>query len=755
MTPPRVRRPWGILVALTAFVAAVLWSDRALMKFQGAPLVLQIGRVTAEAEAEQVWQWEQAEDAPRRAFPLADSLERSGQWEAADVHWRALLAENERVPEAWRRAAANAAQRGDWRTASARYRTALDLDSTHAASWINFGVAAVRSGKYATGRKAFQQARAIDPESGTAALNEAITAGRLDDWQSGKAILRGLTDRGSMARRAKVWAHLGQAHRALNAPDSARMAYEQAIALAPQLILPRLGLAQLTSDPKQRLVEVEKMARLEPDRALIQFVLGQTLMALGRLEEAAVALERAVDLAPYEHDITAELMSYYLEHDRTETARKFLASSPEKSALAAVHAFLEGKVLSTSGDWEAAVGAYDEALRLSDGEYPEAWLNRGVVLRRLGRNAEALGSYEAALRAQPHYPEAWYNAALLHLDEGRIGEAIAAYERCLALRPSWGKAWFNLGALHSAVGALAAAEAAWERAVAAEGGMRDAWFNLGIVRRKLGKFDAAIAAYDSLLRREPGDYRAWFNRAIAAQEQGDDALALGSYLAAIAANPGYAKAHQNLGVLYHDLGQPEAALNAHREAVALDPQDVGARFNFALQLERQGQRKDAVLAYEQCLNLDPNYTKALPKLEALYGALGDGRNRMRVVDLQRSDADVERMAADSLYALARALHRADLQGRAVVRYAAVVEREPDGVWPRYWQAKAYEELGARDAALAGYSDLLARRSDHKFALYRSAMLLAQAGKLAEARARWGQLAALYPTFAAEKSADAP
>ncbi len=54
----------------------------------------------------------------------------------------------------------------------------------------------------------------------------------------------------------------------------------------------------------------------------------------------------------------------------------------------------------------------------------EAWNNRGNALDDLGRNEEAIASYDQALKFKPDYHQAWYNKACYYALKGNIEQAL-------------------------------------------------------------------------------------------------------------------------------------------------------------------------------------------------------------------------------------------------------------------------------------------------------------------------------------------
>jgi tetratricopeptide (TPR) repeat protein len=180
----------------------------------------------------------------------------------------------------------------------------------------------------------------------------------------------------------------------------------------------------------ERAVEEFRAAiRIDPDYPAPHVLLGASLLALGRVKEATVPLERAVRLAP----------------DET-LARVQLARAYERS-----------------GDWSGAVDQYLALRRLAPDE-PEHLYRLGqaylrlseATLRRLhnlapdsarshqarahsfrlqGRPDLALEAFEQAARADPTLPEIHLAMAQIHVEQQRWDEARREIARERALVP--------------------------------------------------------------------------------------------------------------------------------------------------------------------------------------------------------------------------------------------------------------------------------------------------------------------------------
>ena len=77
-----------------------------------------------------------------------------------------------------------------------------------------------------------------------------------------------------------------------------------------------------------------------------------------------------------------------------------------------------------------------------------AWNDLGLALGRLGRNEEALNSFDRCIEIDPHIAHSWHNKGnLLIISLGREGEALRCYEEALKRDSQILQAWYNRGAI--------------------------------------------------------------------------------------------------------------------------------------------------------------------------------------------------------------------------------------------------------------------------------------------------------------------
>jgi tetratricopeptide (TPR) repeat protein len=131
---------------------------------------------------------------------------------------------------------------------------------------------------------------------------------------------------------------------------------------------------------------------------------GLSYMQINRFEEATETFERAARFA--EDDLDAQ----------EAWVNKGVA-----------HAELE--------EYDAAVGAYREALRLDDDSEhaASAHTNLAYALWESGRTEQALEHAERAVEIDPRFPQAWYNRGFFLAERGLNEDAVDAFDNAIRL----------------------------------------------------------------------------------------------------------------------------------------------------------------------------------------------------------------------------------------------------------------------------------------------------------------------------------
>ena len=132
---------------------------------------------------------------------------------------------------------------------------------------------------------------------------------------------------------------------------------------------------------------------------------GLSYMGINRFEEATETFERAARFA---------------EEDSLDAQEAWVNKG-------VAHAELE--------EYDEAIGAYQEALRIDDDSEhaASAETNLAYALWEFGHTEEALEHAERAVEIDPRFPQAWYNRGFFLSERGLFEDAVNAFDNAIRL----------------------------------------------------------------------------------------------------------------------------------------------------------------------------------------------------------------------------------------------------------------------------------------------------------------------------------
>lgn len=226
---------------------------------------------------------------------------------------------------------------------------------------------------------------------------------------------------------------------------------------------------------------------------------GNVLNALGRADEAATALRRAVALDAANPDTLYDLALTLLKLDAGPEALPLLEQGRRRfPRIAKIHAAC-GMVAYQLGKDAEAVRAYETAVKLEPGA-ADLYAALGDVRDSTGNLSAAEAAYRTSLRLDA-------TAAGVHVKLGRNlaklqrpAEAEAAFVQAVKLEPANADARFELGKLALVRGDHARAVDHLRQAVASAPGLKGAWYQLGIAYQRTGDEHQSRAAMEQFRR---------------------------------------------------------------------------------------------------------------------------------------------------------------------------------------------------------------------------------------------------------------
>lgn len=262
----------------------------------------------------------------------------------------------------------------------------------------------------------------------------------------------------------------------------------------------RLLLEERRAD--EALARCDALLAERSDAAHLHLFRGRALLALSRLDDAALAAREALRRGDVSGQADLLLSEVMLALGRSqealesaERARLRMADSPE--------IWTQYGLANLSVDnLERAHHAFVRALSM-DRDWTPAWINRALVERRMGQLSLATVSLEEATRLSPDSGLAWSNYALALRDENRFEEALKAIQRAGRLRPNHAATALNEASILFDGDRVEEAFAAYERALSIAPSLIDAEVGLALVRHRKGLHHRAVEDLQRIVELRP------------------------------------------------------------------------------------------------------------------------------------------------------------------------------------------------------------------------------------------------------------
>ena len=131
------------------------------------------------------------------------------------------------------------------------------------------------------------------------------------------------------------------------------------------------------------------------------------------------------------------------------------------------------------------------------------WFLQGYALGRQGKHAEAILSYEAALRISPEDQRSWLSLGRSQSELGQTERAIRTYRQALRYRPESGWAYLALGDIYRKQEQPDLAILSYRECVRYESDSAQGWYGLAVAYQLTGQNERRDAALQRLRKLAP------------------------------------------------------------------------------------------------------------------------------------------------------------------------------------------------------------------------------------------------------------
>jgi predicted O-linked N-acetylglucosamine transferase (SPINDLY family) len=277
--------------------------------------------------------------------------------------------------------------------------------------------------------------------------------------------------------------------------------------------------------------ELQLYIQDNPDSAQSWHLLSVFLQAEEKQEEAFIAIEKAIEIEPWNAIFLNSL----------------------------------GALYASSGNFKLAAENYRLALTYRP-ESPELYLNFGLALQELNATDEAINAFQKAIILCPELPEAHMSLGIVLAELKNHQEAVACFKKAVELAPQDGQAQFNLGMSLQQLERKEEAIAYYRLAIECQPDHAEAHSRLSGLLQEEQKYGEAIDhCHVALALRE--DAPAAFYLGSCWLAQGRAEYALETYEKALAFDPKMRQAFSNYLFASHCTKalSPQEIANKHRE----------------------------------------------------------------------------------------------------------------------------------------------------------------------------------------------
>ncbi len=511
-------------------------------------------------------------------------------------------------------------------------------------------------------------------------------------------------------------------------------------------------LALIKGDYPRAKAQAESLLKMYPKSPEAHFELARAQAAGGDDNAAIISLNQALVISPEFREAQLLLATVNLRLGNAGVVATSLKGFIQKYPTIFEGYSILGDALRVQRDFNAALALYNEIEKRFPGR-EQTSLYRGMILKELGKPAEARAAFEQALSRNPNSTAAIDQLVDLDIEAKNFTGAQRRLDAILIARPDVPELHVARARLYMVQGDTAKMEASLRDALKINPDLTQPYMLLARIYIESGQSAKALESLKAVVTRNARDSGAWFMLGSLYEEAKDYDQAKTAYQKSLEAAPQFVPALNNLAHLYSArLGEHDRALELARKAKEHAPTDPNVSDTLGWILYQKGEYSTALVqlrdsASKLRTNAEVNYhlgmahymlgdiTEAQTALEAAVAAEGSTTfavdARQRLANLK---ADVTQGGTAMVAQLEQQLKAGAVDPIISAKLAAHYERAGDLDRAIDLQEKVIQALPGSGPAYFRLARLLDLKGDKKKALE-----LARTGRRLSAESTEGAL----------------
>ncbi len=454
-------------------------------------------------------------------------------------------------------------------------------------------------------------------------------------------------------------------------------------------------------DPKKAVEVLERLDQTYPDSPLIKYELARAYLKNNNVNEAKVALDRAVSLNPNYDDAVLLLAGTNLNTGHGEMVIEPMTRLLKKRPDLRSAAFLLATAYGSLDRFDDATVVLQEQARLAPQD-PQPQVALGLTMRQAKRYAEARQAFEKAAKLAPNDLPVLNQLVELDLLDKHFDAARQRIRRQFQKNPDAPVAHFLDGKILAAEGKWDSAEAELQKTIQLDPNFSSAYDLLVRTYLATNKLPQAVSQLEALLSKNPNNTPALMTLGLVYEQMKDYPKERDAYEKLLSINPNFVPALNNLAYLYSErLDDLNKAYDLARKAHDLQPQDASASDTFGWIVYKRG-----------------DYQQALPILQESAEKAGDNPEiqfHLGMTAYMMGQTDLAKVALKKAANATKDFPGKDeskrrlalLEGGAgaelsVSELEAMAKKQPNDVISQMRVGESYQKAGAPDKAATAF-----------------------------------------------------